>query len=262
MKIACLALTVVLIIGCVIFGVKLYRDINPRRSSETVDLKNFIDDSLMTLKPIESSTADETEAPPEPYKSPVDFKALQEINPDIYAWLSIPQTDISFPVFCRADDDEYYLRRDMFGNYDINGVLFSEATYNKTDLEDPLTIIYGHNMEDGSMLGTLQSSYLSSHDMENRHEVIVYMPERELHYEVFAAVPFDNRHILYNYDFTDSKIFELFFNEILSVRAFESVFREGVSVSAEDKTLILSTCLTGNSTKRYLLCAKLSTLVQ
>lgn len=188
----------------------------------------------------------------------MNFEALREINEDIYAWLYIPGTEVSYPILQCPDDDTYYLQRNMYGKSDSNGAIYTEAAYNSTDFTDPVTVIYGQNTKNGEMLGTLQSTYSSKEALEEFSEVVVYLPKRELNYTVFAAVPFDNRHILYNYDFTDQRTFRLFFKEILSVRALESVFAENVSIQADDTILILSTHLKGDSTKRFLVCAKLS----
>ena len=98
-------------------------------------------------------------AEPEPaYVSPIDFASLQERCPDIYAWLEIPDTDISYPVAQNADDT-WYLTRDIDGNYSSDGTLFTESAYNGTDLTDPATVIYGHRMNSGAMFGTLQKTY-------------------------------------------------------------------------------------------------------
>lgn len=195
---------------------------------------------------------------PKPYVTPVDFESLWAVNADIYAWLEIPGTEISYPLLQHPEDDAYYLRRDMEGKRDSNGVLFTEASYNGRDFTDPLTIVYGHNMNSGKMFGTLQKVYSSQSALEEYSEIIIYLPDEELHYTVFAAVPFDNRHILYNYDFTDGRTFRLFFQEILSVRALEASFAEDAAIQSNDRALILSTCMSGNRNKRFLICGKLS----
>lgn len=188
----------------------------------------------------------------------MNFEALRELNEDIYAWLYIPGSEISCPILQCPDDDTYYLQRNMYGKSDSNGAIYTEAGYNSTDFTDPVTVIYGQNLKSGEMFGSLQSAYSSKEALEKFSEIVVYLPDRELHYTVFAAVPFDNRHILYNYDFTDQRTFRLLFKEILSVRALESVFAENVSIQADDTILILSTHLKGDSIKRFLVCAKLS----
>ena len=193
----------------------------------------------------------------ETYQSPVDFKSLQKKNADVYAWLDIPKTDISYPLFQHPTDDAYYLHRNIEKEYEFRGVLFTEATYNKRDFSDPLTIVYGHCMNNGDMFGTLQKEYGSDDLLAEHSEIVVYLPDRELHYTVFAATPYDSRHILYNYDFHNKRIFRLFFEDIVSTREIQSAFAEDTIVSPEDKTLILSTCLIGNRNKRFLVCGKL-----
>lgn len=203
----------------------------------------------------------EPEVSAEPYISPIDFDALWGENEDIYAWLDIPGTEISYPILQHPEDDAYYLRRNAQGESDSNGVIYTEASYNGRDFSDPLTVIYGHNMNSGLMFGTLQKMYSSQKTLDEHSEIIIYLPDRELHYEVFAAVPFDNRHILYNYDLSDKRTFRLFFQEILSVRSLEAVFAEDAAIQSDEKALILSTCLTGNRSKRFLVCGKLSETV-
>ena len=153
-------------------------------------------------------------AEPEPaYVSPIDFASLQERCPDIYAWLEIPDTDISYPVAQNADDT-WYLTRDIDGNYSSDGTLFTESAYNGTDLTDPATVIYGHRMNSGAMFGTLQKTYSDPESFEAHREIVLYLPDQEIHATVFAAVPYDNRHILYNYDFDDQRMTRLFLNSV------------------------------------------------
>ena len=200
----------------------------------------------------------EPETKPEPYVSPVDFEALWAENEDIYAWLDIPGTEISYPILQHPEDDSYYLRRNVKGESDSNGVIYTEASYSSRDFTDPVTVVYGHNMNSGLMFGTLQKTYSSQEALAEHSEVIVYLPDQELHYEVVAAVPFDNRHILYNYDLSDKRTFRLLFQEILSARGLETVIAEDAAIQSDEKALILSTCLTGNRNKRFLVCGKLT----
>ena len=83
-----------------------------------------------------------------------------------------------------------------------------------------------------------------------------YLTEKEMHYKVFAAVPYDNRHILYTYDFTSKRRYNAFLNSVFDVREIGAQHSTDVSVTPEDKLLILSTCLQGNSHRRFLVVAK------
>ena len=204
-----------------------------------------------------SSSADTSTDETPPYESPIDFASLQAVNPDVYAWLDIPDTAISYPVLQHPEDDAYYLRRNIEGKDATEGVLFTEKTYNSTDFTDPATIIYGHQMKSGTMFGTLQQTYSDPESFAQHQEIVVYLPESEKHYTVFAAVPYDKWHILYNYDFSNSRHFWAFLDTVFSTRSIDAVFAEDVTVEENDHLLILSTCLKGNSDKRYLVLAKL-----
>lgn len=224
----------------------------------------------VTAEPTPSSTVEATASPAptetpepvrsqleteEPYVSPIDFASLQAQNPDIYGWLRIPGTEFDFPLVQRLGDDSFYLTHDSDGNESSAGAIFTESAYNSTTMEDPVTVAYGHQMHAGTMFGKLQETYSQENALEDYGEVIVYLPEKELHYQVFAAVPYDNRHILYNYDCTDSRRFNAFLNSIYEVREIGAQFNSGVTVSTDDKVLVLSTCLAGNSQRRYLVLA-------
>ena len=224
----------------------------------------------VTAEPSPSSTVEATASPApvetpepvsspleteEPYVSPIDFASLPAQNPDFYGWLRIPGTEFDFPLVQRQGDDSFYLTHDSDGNESSAGAIFTESAYNSTTMEDPVTVAYGHQMHAGTMFGKLQETYSQENALEDYGEVIVYLPEKELHYQVFAAVPYDNRHILYNYDCTDSRRFNAFLNSIYEVREIGAQFASDVTVSTGDKVLVLSTCLAGNSQRRYLVLA-------
>ena len=218
---------------------------------------SFADVSTDNVVPTVQEEPSETGA----YVCPIDFEEYWEKNEDIYAWLEIPGSDISYPVFQHPSDDEYYLRRDINGNYATGGVLFTEVSQNSKDFSDPLTIIYGHNMTNKTMFGTLKDIYSSQEGLDEHSTIKIYLPEEELDYTVFACVPYDDRHILKNYDFSDPDIFTSFFYEIYSIRDMQAQFpseANAVSLTTSDKVLVLSTCITStNSDSRYLVFAKL-----
>ena len=224
----------------------------------------------VTAEPSPSSTVEATPSPApaetpepvssqpeteEPYVSPIDFASLQAQNPDIYGWLRIPGTEFDFPLVQRQGDDSFYLTHDSDGNDSSAGAIFTESAYTSPAMEDPVTVASGHQLHAGTMFGTLQETYSQENALDDYGEVIVYLPEKELHYQVFAAVPYANRHILYNYDCTDSRRFNAFLNSIYEVREIGAQFASGVTVSTGDKVLVLSTCLAGNSQRRYLVLA-------
>lgn len=81
-----------------------------------------------------------------------------------------------------------------------------------------MTVIYGHNMKNQEMFGSLQELYSSEDALQQYGEAVIYLPDRELHYQIFAAVPYSNVHILYNYDFDNMRMAEIFYRDILNTR--------------------------------------------
>ena len=194
---------------------------------------------------------------PEPYVSPVDFAGLKEINPDIYAWFAIPGTDISYPVLQNPNDDEYYLRRDFQRNYAADGSLFTQARYNSLEFDDPVTIIYGHRTNNGSMFGQLQDLYLGSADFSDVNEFVIFLPDKELHYRIFCGVPHSNEHILYYHNFHNKEAYQKFLDDIYGTTDVAADFDREAFATTEDTLVILETCLKTNRTRRFLVIGKL-----
>lgn len=187
---------------------------------------------------------------------PVDFAALQAENKDIYAWLYIPGTGINEPLVQREDDSYYYLTHDSAGKEDQSGALFTEATYNQKDFSDPAVVIYGKNTAKGRLFDGLQASYSSPAGLEEYKEVIIYLPEEELRYEVFAAAPFRNYHLLHYFNFKNETRYRAFLQAVDSVRTMDANRNKSVAVTPGEALLILSTTRAGSSDMSYLVLAK------
>ena len=192
-----------------------------------------------------------------PYTSPIDFTYWQGECGDIYAWLTIPGTDISYPVVQHPTDDEYYLKRDIYGRSSADGALFTQAGYNDDGFGDTVTVIYGHRMNSGAMFGQLQPLYLGDADFSHINEFVVYLPDREEHYRIFAAVPHSNEHILFQYDFTDPERYQAFLDTVYDLADSAANYDEDAAAQVGDKLVILSTCLKTNRTNRFLVIGKL-----
>lgn len=210
-----------------------------------------------TPAPDVSASPEPTPEPtPEPYVSPIDFEALLAESPDICGWLEIPGTEISYPVLQNAVDDTYYLDRDEHGWYTANGSLFTEHQYNARDFSDTVTLIYGHHMRDGAMFGNLQATYSDPEQFSELNRFFIYLPDREIEYEVFAAVPYDAVHILYTYDFSSARTFRYFFDDVLSTRVLGANVIPDYELDYDDHIVVLSTCLIGNNKRRFLVMGK------
>ena len=197
----------------------------------------------------------EQEENPEEYVSPVDFEAAWAVNEDVIAWLYIPGIKMSYPIMMDPSDNTYYLTHDAERNSSSAGAVFIED-YNKPDFQDMCTVIYGHRMYDGDMFGILQSSYSDAENLEKNRYIGVFLPDREIWYEVFAAVPFDNSHILYYNDFDDQHSYRMFINSIYATEGLDATLDSEREPAYGEKLLILSTCLWGDKNSRFLVLAK------
>lgn len=181
---------------------------------------------------------------------PVNIAEIQKEMPDVYGWIEIPGTKVNYPVVQREDDNLYYLDRTPEGSSNIEGSIFSED-YNRRDFTDPVTVLYGHNMKNGDMFGELHLFEDKSFFDANR-DLYIYLKDKKLTYRIFAAVLFDNRHIMQSYDFSSEDSFLLFIREIMSIRNMRSNVDGDISILPTDKILTLSTCHGMGSDYRYL----------
>lgn len=188
-------------------------------------------------------------------ENPINFEELIAINPDIYAWIRIPDTMIDYPIAQRAGDDDFYLHHDMYQTPRFAGCIYTEDC-NSKDFSDPNTLIYGHNMKNKTMFQNLHL-FRDEIFFEENPYVYIYTPDRVLVYKVFAAYVYDDRHIMNSFDFKDKTVFEQYLSDIFSVRSMEKHIREDVNVTADDNIIILSTCIGGYTNSRYLVQAVL-----
>ncbi len=184
-------------------------------------------------------------------ENPINFQELHEINPDLYAWIEIPDTNINYPVAQSSnEDDNYYLHHNYQGNYEFAGTIYSQRQNSKY-FHDPVTVLYGHNMLNGSMFADLHKfsdkEFFDSHDT-----MYIYTKNRIFTYKIFAAYEYDDRHILNSFDFADEKVFEAYLEDCLKPHSANTNIREDVELTTEDCILVLSTCTDYNSSLRYL----------
>lgn len=190
-----------------------------------------------------------------PYVSPVDFDALWQQNTEIAAWLDIPDTKISYPVLRSETDNGFYLNHDANGKSYSGGALFVED-YNCRELTDPVTVVYGHRMGMGLFFGDLQKSYETEAGFSAHRTISLYLPDRVEIYQAVAAVPYNNNHILYNYDFSKEQDHYRFFDRVFMVRSISAQTDLDAYPEFGEKVLILSTCYSGSRSSRYLVIAK------
>lgn len=189
-------------------------------------------------------------------KRVIDFTALQERNPDVYAWIEVPGTNVDYPILQHETDNSYYLTHTIDHEKTIAAAIYTE-NYNSKSFDDLHTVIYGHNMKNRTMFRTLHNYEDYDFFQENR-DVIIYLPDETRYYEVFAAYTYDNRHLLFSFDWSNSDSFQDYIDEIMSIKDFGAYIDKEMDVTGEDNIITLSTCVnSGDSTKRYLVQAVL-----
>jgi sortase B len=174
----------------------------------------------------------------------VDFAYLNaQENEDIYAWIYIPDTQIDYPVLQHPTDDSHYLNYNVDGSKGYPGCIYTERI-NAKDFSDFNTLIYGHNMKNGSMFHDLHK-YADSLFWEDHPYVYMYLPDRTLKYQIFAAYRYDDRHIMYSFNFDSEAVRTAYLDEVFSTSQLNAVIDKDVSVTSEDHIITMSTCVSG-----------------
>ena len=195
------------------------------------------------------------ESEQESVEIPIDFDSLQARNPEAYAWITIPGTAIDYPVLQSETDNTYYLTHTIDGVESPEGAIYTES-YNSRDFEDPNTVIYGHDMANGSMFQNLLNYQDRSFFDENR-EVLIYTPDAIRHYRIFAAYLYDDRHLMQSFNFADKVSYRQYLESIFAVREMGACIDTEQEVTGDDKIITMSTCYGTQADKRYLVQAVL-----
>jgi sortase B len=179
-----------------------------------------------------------SDPPGAPLSSPEPTPDLFEINPDYIGWMRIEGTGIDYPVV-QGQDNEYYLNTTFTGERNPSGAIFMDYIHAE-GFDAPLTVIYGHNMKDGSMFAAL-SLFLDDEFFAEHTQINIITLEGELlTYRIFAATVSD---------ITD-KAYELIGGDMEAIKAYMATL--GAPERAE-QYLLLSTCTSNNDDSERLL---------
>lgn len=221
--------------------------------AKTAMTEDEINEMLSGMKATETA---ETVTEEQSEVIPVKFEELQAVNPDVYAWITVPGTDIDYPILQHASDNSYYLMHNIDGSYGYPGCIYTE-NMNSKDFTDNNTVIYGHNMKNGSMFAQLHKFEDPDFFNENR-EVLIYLPDEVLHYTIFAAHIYDDRHLLYSFDFTDPEVYQKYLDSIFSTRDMSANIDKDITVTTDDQIITLVTCIGSQPNNRLLVQAVLT----
>lgn len=174
----------------------------------------------------------------------IDFEALKAINPEITGWIYMESVGISYPI-AAGKDNEYYLNHTFEGQRNGSGCIFMDYE-NSSDFMDYNTFVYGHNMKNGTMFGSLKH-YVEKEDLIKQYPYFyIYTENGAKKYAIcsyYIATPTEE-----------------IYNLVGSVEAYaeyqqlvlgKSVKDCGIEVTEQQRMVSLSTC-SGNGSKRFL----------
>ncbi|MBE5918432.1 MAG: class B sortase [Pseudobutyrivibrio ruminis] len=204
---------------------KLYAELNNENLEykDTTDWKNMID---------------------------VDFSNLTKINSDVAGWIYVEGTDISYPIMY-SGDDETYLRTTINKEHATAGSIFLEG-YNLPDFSDSHSIVYGHNMRNLSMFGSLKL-YKENEDYYDSHRYFqIITPKAKMRFEIFSYFDTEPASWVYTVPYYDNQEFSDYIDELIS---HSYIKLDNYDIDSSDKVVTLSTC--SGSEMRFTIHGKL-----
>lgn len=190
--------------------------------------------------------------------NPINFDELKAQNPDVCGYIKVDGLDIiDYPIM-HSDpsykNESFYLNHDWLKNSKGAGSIYIQ-NYNSIDFSDFCTVIYGHDMLNGTMFGLLKKFRNADFFNQNRN-ITIYTPGSIKRYEIVSAFVYDDRHILNSYDFSYIENRQKFISDVITPKSLAKNVLEGASIDIQDKLVVLSTC-TNNDNERYLVVGKL-----
>ena len=164
-----------------------------------------------------------------------EFQNLKSQNPEMTAWIAFDTLDISYPVM-HGEENTYYLTHTFSGKTNSSGSIFMEAG-NSGDFTDFHTLLYGHNMKNGSMFGLLKK-YSEEEFYQGNEFFTVYLEDRYYRYQIFSVHNVAVTDQVYTIGFAPNQEFEDFV-ERLNRQAW---YDTGITAGVNDKVVTLSTC--------------------
>lgn len=155
----------------------------------------------------------------------IDFGVLQQQNPEIFAWLYVPGTNIDVPVLQSGESDEYYKVHGADGKENSLGALYTEMA-NLMNMCDFNTIIHGQDE-------TEENLFYELHFFENPEffqantKFYIYLPDNVLTYEIITAYYDEGSDLLRRYDYTTFQGCQDYIESIYGARDMSKNIREG-----------------------------------
>lgn len=185
----------------------------------------------------------------------IDLDALRQVNPDVIGWILLPDTDINYPIL-QGTDNDYYLNHTWMGEKNAVGSIFMEYR-NQPDFTQYNTILYGHNMINGSMFSDL-GRYTGASFQKDHPYVYLVTEEGPLRYEIFSAYQAQLGSTTYGLSFNQEETKKEFLIHALQ----NSKFDMGIAPELTDRILTMSTCSGTGGNTRWVVHARLKMMQQ
>lgn len=236
----CKIIIIISILVCIIaLAFSIYIIFNDFKEMEenNKDTENLVKDTIIVNEETEEKN--------------IDWEYLKSVNQDIIAWIEIPNTIINYPIL--RDNNLYYLKHSYNKKYNSNGSIF---TTNYKPFEEAETLLYGHNMKNGSMFSILDK-YLEYDFLHTHQKFYIYTPDKNYECTIFSVYS-----IGINTEINNIK--ELNFDE--KINYYKKSSNINIKVDKEiSKIVKLSTCSyinarTSPTDQRYYIVAYLDTI--
>ena len=182
----------------------------------------------------------------------VDFNSIKKYNNDIYAWIQIPKLGISYPVLQHRRINNYYLTHNLDKSFGYPGCIFSE-TGSKKDFSDALTVLYGHNMKNGSMFGMLHR-FDNTDFSKVKCYINIITPISKIRYKIVTNAVWGTKNIPSSFKNSDEGLIKLLNTVRLNLSHKNTIHLKKSISSKNQHMLVLSTC-GSNDRSRFLIIA-------
>jgi len=244
-------LTIALIAAIVVFcyaAFNLYHIYTEYKKG--TDEYNQIEEMAVTERDADSA---EVAGPNAQLKPPieVDFDKLKSVNEDVVGWIYVDALpDISYPIV-KGKDNQTYLHQTYEKNYNFAGTIFVDYE-NSGDFSDCNTLVYGHNMKNGSMFGHLKKFREDDKLYKQDKYFWILTPERNYRYEIISAYTTGVNSDTYTLFKGPGEEFEKYLE---TIKGYSEIQTDDTDLTIKDKIVTLSTC-TGNESTRFVVQGK------
>lgn len=189
----------------------------------------------------------------------IDFTALQNLNPEIYAWLLIPGTSINAPITqSQSGDITFYQSHGPDLSENERGSLYTHFRYSTGQFSERVSVVYGKTLSSASVLDGIESLYHSIDAIRQHQDLYIFTKTAVLHYSVFCSTDFSDVLLSSEYNaFRDTADTASFLDDVRTYRTLRRQIDDAVSVTPENRMIVLTSRLEQNENKRFLVLAKL-----